>query len=850
MSEVDDRLSHAKKLLKKYQSKYQQDLKVDHYNGYQHPSDATDHEHPCNTSIDPEIISCAPSRNSSCPSSTCNDNKVMPKGLLTPESSPSSENAEIAYLRKTLSEKDQSLNETANKLQLLHTHYSELYETYNLVNQSVQSNSIGGDQVSQLQTALAVAIEEKTGLQFELRDLSSKLASSETENRALKESQKIRTVALPSSDSSEQLKQLANEKSRLMETISNQSAQIEKQRKECSNLEAKIMVIQQDRNETQARLKHLYEEKNTLENDIEQMRNDLNMKEIYIRQLTRYSQADPQDQLVIQSLTEERKRCVEEAELKSAEVMELKKQAAAAREHFESCLSGVNDKLSRLQVEAEELRTSKAELESAKSYLEEQLRLLRINLEKTENFQTGFHNGQSPNPKQSETKVDLAEYEALQNSLSSMEQEYARNCSKYKELEKRVEQKNSQIESLQYELSESQRKIAALEEAGNVKSSIDVDVSSLLEQLQNEKATVSRAVGQNLELKEQLKELQDKFIAITNESATKEIERTSALANLAALQHQITDMQKTLTSQPSEENVSSIEHIKSHNFVERECQTDFTDVKISEELNGGTEHTENNVHNHLPETYPSQLNAAVSEESSHRCAPETPLRASPQEECSQISKQRDNLENGTPPQSNGQRSHNSTPSSMLNEATLRQLEQQLEKALTENSQFRISNERLQHWLTALETENESIGEYVALYRYQRSNIQKKIVESEMAIKRSRAEYSAVLKQLTDLQSAVISFARKKVQPVCAQQSLPRNLEEVVESSVTEMSSLIGENSVDVKEVVSNGSDAEVASRSSLPDYHSETLEKIIEIISRQQENLPKDMHAYLIHTLM
>lgn len=48
------------------------------------------------------------------------------------------------------------------------------------------------------------------------------------------------------------------------------------------------MVIQQDRNETQARLKLLYEEKAQLENDLERMKNEVNMKEIYIRQLARY----------------------------------------------------------------------------------------------------------------------------------------------------------------------------------------------------------------------------------------------------------------------------------------------------------------------------------------------------------------------------------------------------------------------------------------------------------------------------------------------------------------------------------------------------------------------------------
>jgi hypothetical protein len=61
----------------------------------------------------------------------------------------------------------------------------------------------------------------------------------------------------------------------------------------------------------------------------------------------------------------------------------------------------------------------------------------------------------------------------------------------------------------------------------------------LAEQLQNEKATVSRAVSQNCELKSQLIELQDRIVQVTNESASKEDERLTALHTIKMLQEQI-----------------------------------------------------------------------------------------------------------------------------------------------------------------------------------------------------------------------------------------------------------------------------------------------------------------------
>lgn len=55
----------------------------------------------------------------------------------------------------------------------------------------------------------------------------------------------------------------------------------------------------------------------------------------------------------------------------------------------------------------------------------------------------------------------------------------------------------------------------------------------------------------------------------------------------------------------------------------------------------------------------------------------------------------------------------------------------------------MTNERLQYWLAALESENESIGEYIALYRFQRGNIQKKIGEKDHFIAQLLAEKSSV-----------------------------------------------------------------------------------------------------------
>ncbi|KAI1715783.1 putative golgin subfamily A member 2-like protein 5 domain-containing protein [Ditylenchus destructor] len=842
MSEVDERLSHAKKLLKKYQTRYghqtsqepsEKSRGTSSVNGF--PSRADSPGEPDH--LEPETNSMT-SRESSRPSSICND-RIPHKDALTPSghsgSSMAAENAEIAYLRRSLQEKEQSLSETTSKLQLLHNHYSELYTAYNLVNQSLQSNASGNrnDQISQLQTALAVAIDEKTSLQSELRNLTSRVLELETENRSLQESR----LTSPSISHDEQLRRITSERDRLIETLSSQSAQIEKQRKECSRLEAQIVVIQQDRNETQARLKHLYEDKTSMEKDKEQLRSDLNMKEIYIRQLTRHSQQDPaRDQQLLQSLAEEKKRSDQELQSKIAEIQELKNQMAAARIHFEACLAEQNQNISGLQIEVSELRTSKTELESAKSYLEEQSRLLRVNLESL-----SAANGHA-NPL--ENKVDLSEYEALQNSLSSLEQEYSRCCGRAKEMEMRVEQKSSQIETLEYQLMEAQRKIGELEESRDAKASLDKDIASLSEQLQNEKATVSRAVGQNLELKEQLKELQDKFIQMSNECASKEIERSSALANVTALQRHIEEMRTTASNQSA---VNGAALIKSQ--CEKECQTDG-EVRLNQILpqspvtaaeekctqNGATQAQE------LPETSPANHpRCEVSHENEvDAITADSTAEPGTFPEAQKAHAEEENGSDGTrvPDLHNNElarASHNSTPNSVINESKLRELEQKLEKAVNENQHYRITNDRLQHWMTALETENESIGEYIALYRYQRQNIQKRIAEADRELSKCKVDNSELINQLNLLQSAILSFMEgnsSKPDPKQIQTEQPRssNLEEAVENSVSKMALIDPQ-----RQPLTNGCNPESAAGSSQSaEEKSDAMERVVQIIRDQQ----------------
>jgi hypothetical protein len=72
------------------------------------------------------------------------------------------------------------------------------------------------------------------------------------------------------------------------------------------------------------------------------------------------------------------------------------------------------------------------------------------------------------------------------------------------------------------------------------------------------------------------------------------------------------------------------------------------------------------------------------------------------------------------------------------------LEERLEELFKENQQFRGDNQRLQYWLTMLESENESIGEYIALYQFQRGNIQRRLAERDQQLQQFQQQKVALM----------------------------------------------------------------------------------------------------------
>ncbi|KAI6206615.1 hypothetical protein M3Y94_00932600 [Aphelenchoides besseyi] len=709
-ADLDDaRLIHAKKLLNKFQSRQQQQ------DGQQQPI-AQD---------DDVVLIPAPASQMSDPQLPEPTNQSGRQSLRSSRSSsfvkidhaPSNE---VENLRVALNEKENQLGVVMAKLQALHGHYVELHKAYAETQRS-------SEQISQLQTALAIAVDEKTQLQTELRNSNahSKSLEAELELRARG------TVG------DHQMIQLQTENQKLVEKIASQAAVIAQQRKECAELEAKIVIVNQDKNDVQARLKYVYHEKDQLNGRLQELRNELNIKEIFIRQISKQTTTVDSEngQQTIEKLTEEKNFFEVELKKRTDELTNMRNEFQATKQHYESCLLQARNHSATLEQTLEQVNQQKRELEFAKCCADEELEMLRKTV--AQSNPTTSTDDSVVLDQTADSENLLFEYQAMKNSLERAESEFQRQSTYCAQLNSILEDKENVIANLQQSLSESNEQIQRLNEQIRQLRSMDVDAQQLANQLQNERATVSRAVGQNMELKEQLRELQDQLVMMTNRCAEIEVKQTNQRRSESAPQelqfHNVSNIQYPST----EEAYLEQQHHDSH--LENSAQ--FTDQ--SEETQA-TSQEDSRVESSLSSTDAEVDSSAAT----------TPADELHHQVALSLESQINEFLSSPRPTSELQRGLQTAFYQLQeNELDLRSKLDQMDQL---NRDLQHANRRLEYSLTAVESENESIADFIELYRQQRAQIRAKVEEKEVECERLRGEKNRLKERVEKIQTAILS----------------------------------------------------------------------------------------------
>uniref|UniRef100_A0A3P9PPA9 Golgin A2 n=1 Tax=Poecilia reticulata TaxID=8081 RepID=A0A3P9PPA9_POERE len=310
-------------------------------------------------------------------------------------------------------------------------------------------------------------------------------------------------------------KQRVSELERTLSTVSTQQKQFERQNKELEkerdNLRLEVLRLnnlseesKQQSSELSEQLRQITQDNAAMRLEVDDLHKRLEMADLMLQQYSSQSDSPGFNQKV-EILLEEK----QQLESRNHQLLESVAQLKTERDHYveriqeegrlwkdktEQLLAQVSlvaEERDRNINQVQELEASIVELKNAAA-------LLSVEKEAQENAEP-----QPSGPSEAEV--------ALQEALSSLQQEKDAITAQYQAQLR----DNEQLSRL---CAEQETRLGELERQVESQSQEEEDRRRMLEDVQSDKATISRALTQNRTLKDQLAELQNGFVKLTNEN--------------------------------------------------------------------------------------------------------------------------------------------------------------------------------------------------------------------------------------------------------------------------------------------------------------------------------------------
>ncbi|XP_053473482.1 golgin subfamily A member 2 isoform X1 [Ictalurus furcatus] len=357
----------------------------------------------------------------------------------------------------------------------------------------IQTIGILVSEKSELQTALSFtqqAARQKTG---EAEELNNRLHAS---------------------------KQRVSELERTLSTVSTQQKQFEKHNKELEkdrdSLRLEIFRLnnaneemKQQSSELAEQLKLKASESRALGLERDELRKRLEMADVMLQQFSSQSGA-PSEHQQVQLLLEEK----HQLEVHTAQLMESVAQLQRERDQYAEQIQEEGrvwkDKTEQLLTQVTLMSEERDRSASRIQELQEQITELKKAAALLSQEQESQATSQSAGPSEKELALEESIH-TLQQERDALSLQYQAQVRDNEQLSRLVQEQETRLEEL-----EMQARRAADEAQDKLR---------ILEDVQSDKATISRALAQNRELKDQLAELQNGFVKLTNEN----MELTSAL---------------------------------------------------------------------------------------------------------------------------------------------------------------------------------------------------------------------------------------------------------------------------------------------------------------------------------
>ncbi|KAM5145348.1 golgin subfamily A member 2 isoform 1-T1 [Mantella aurantiaca] len=304
-------------------------------------------------------------------------------------------------------------------------------------------------------------------------------------------------------------RQRVTELERTLSSLSAQQKQLEKLNKELEkdrdNLRLESLKnsknsdeLKQQNSELSAKLNALLSENAAMKLELGDLHKKLEMAELMIQQFSNQTGTPDANQQLFMALEERDQLGTQLAQMSNS----LQQLTAERDQYVEKLKEEGTVWQERVRQLSEQLQILSQEKESALVQVEQlETRVTELLLASAEPADT--EPPVTPGPSEAEL--------VLQREVEKLQQEFQELQSRYQA----QVQDNSQLSRLNQEQEEC---LLELEKTVQRQNEENVDKQQILENMQSDKATISRALTQNRQLKEQLAELQNGFVKLTNEN--------------------------------------------------------------------------------------------------------------------------------------------------------------------------------------------------------------------------------------------------------------------------------------------------------------------------------------------
>ncbi|CAO1423048.1 unnamed protein product [Diamesa tonsa] len=532
-----------------------------------------------------------------------------------------------------------------------------------------------------------------------------------------------------------------------------------------------------ERSELKVQLNQKKIEYENLQKNFEHINTELHLSNVKIAQLSDsnapVTTTDSFDQAKLNSLSQE-------VAMKNQQIQELSETINQMNRDKDSSDSQYQNYVSLLSRENETLKLSASEINETNTQLVKREQELVAHIGELER----------------QMQQQIRKQQSLAAAASNTEE-------KPSELKKLEEEKMTFSNQLQARLEELKLLETRLEHFQTERP----DIPKLMADIESDKIAASRAMQQNQTLKEQLEEMQIAFIGMSNDKLelTEKMQTEQHLCKemrlrfesmeselqavkykwqfkdeeMIRLSHANTELEKNLLQQNIE--IDRLRHYESkghpnvENSFEKELEnskrlietlTNKIDILETERKEHNHDHHHNHSHNHKHETTDEGRKHLIEEIETLRMEKNELVKAI---NVFQMNKKNSmDVENGVGVENEAvelemnedtlkKLSEQSITPSIATEEALEKLQHRFRRTMLEVADLSEEKQRLEHLVTQLQFETETIGEYITLYQFQRRLLKQKEYERDIQLKNLAADREKMNEKLHQLNSLIENY---------------------------------------------------------------------------------------------